>query len=131
MLNETKVNLSTEANTCATVGYQRAKLCVPVTIAPFATPGTTVTTCCGDPSVQAGNTCEGTVNGSCSFTITQDICVAVPVDLGAVPFVGSVAVSCGTPSNKDICSNCKADSTNQVSATAQPCTCNPAVTLPQ
>ena len=131
MTNETKANLFNEAQTCPTVGYQRAKLCVPVTITPFATPGTTVTTCCGEPSVNAGSTCEGTVGGNCSFTITQDICVAVPVELGAIPTVGGVAVSCGIPSNKDICSNCKADTSEQVSTTSQPCNCNSPITAPQ
>ena len=128
---ETKTNLSNEAQTCPTTGYQRAKLCVPVTITPFATPGTTVTTCCGDPSVSAGSTCEGTVGGTCAFTITQDIWVAVPLQLGAVLTVGGVAVSCGTSSNKDICSKCKADSSEQVSTTSQPCNCNSPVTTLQ
>lgn len=45
-------------------------------------------------------------NGSCVFTITQDICVAVPVEFGAVATVGDTYVSCNEVSDNDICTGC-------------------------
>ena len=73
-----------EDQTCPTVGYQSASICVPVTVSPFAKTGATFTKCCGAPVVTPGKiTCDGERNGSCVFTISQDICVAVPVEFGA------------------------------------------------
>ena len=45
-------------------------------------------------------------NGACTFTITQDVCVAVPVDFGAVATVGDAYVSCLNASADDICTDC-------------------------
>lgn len=46
-------------------------------------------------------------NGSCFFTITQDICVAVPVEFGAVATVGDSYINCNGASEKDICTDCE------------------------
>ena len=79
-----------ESQTCPAVGYQSASICVPVTVTPFAQADITATKCCGDPVVTPGReVCGGVKNGSCFFTITQDICVAVPVEFGAVATVGT------------------------------------------
>jgi hypothetical protein len=89
---------------CPAVGYQSASICVPVTVTPFAVTGATTTRCCGDPVVTSGRTsCGGTKNGTCSFTISQDICVAVPVSFGAVAEVGDTYVSCNGSSAEDLC----------------------------
>ena len=85
------VNLNAEAlnesQTCPAVGYQSASICVPVTVTPYAQTG-------------------GVKNGSCFFTITQDICVAVPVEFGAVATVGDSYVNCNGASEEDICAAC-------------------------
>ena len=89
MLNNETVNPLAENQTCPAVGYQSASICVPVTVTPFAQTGVTVTKCCGTPVVTPGReTCGGVKNGACFFTISQDICVAVPVEFGAVATVG-------------------------------------------
>lgn len=96
-----------ESQTCPAVGYQSASICVPVTVTPFAKAGATVTKCCGSPVVTPGReVCGGIKNGSCFFTITQDICVAVPVEFGAVAAVGDSYVSCNGSSEEDICADC-------------------------
>lgn len=90
------------------VGYQSASICVPVTVTPFAQTGVTMTKCCGEPVVTPGReVCGGLKNGSCVFTITQDICVAVPVEFGAIATVGDTFVSCNGSSERDICTNCE------------------------
>lgn len=97
-----------EEQTCPAVGYQSASICVPVTVTPFAKTGTTSTKCCGNPIVVSGkNTCNGVKNGACSFTISQDICVAVPVGFGAIATVGDTFVNCNEASADDICTDCK------------------------
>ncbi|MEG1743054.1 MAG: hypothetical protein RR246_02695 [Clostridia bacterium] len=106
--DQTKNNLNDRtAETCPTVGYQSISVCVPVTITPFAETGTTKTKCCGDPIVTPGrDTCGGVKNGTCSFTLSQDICVAIPVAFGAVSSVGDTYVTCNGASATDICSDC-------------------------
>lgn len=60
------------------------KICVPVTVTPFAQAGITTTKCCGDPVVTPGReVCAGVKNGSCFLTITQDICA----DCGKIPLL--------------------------------------------
>ena len=59
-------------------------------------------------------------NGSCAFTITQDICVAVPVEFGAVASVGDSFVSCSDASDQDICTTCGQVATPTASPTAVP-----------
>ena len=99
--------LALEDQTCPAVGYQSASICVPVTVNPFAKTGATFTKCCGAPVVIPGKvTCEGERNGSCVFTISQDICVAVPVEFGATATVGDAFVSCNDASAEDICTEC-------------------------
>lgn len=93
--------------TCPAVGYQKISVCVPVTVTPFANAGKTKTKCCGEPVVTPGDmSCPGKKNGVCTFTISQTICVEVPVDFGARAMVGDTFVDCLNASAYDICSNC-------------------------
>lgn len=96
-----------EVQTCPAVGYQSASICVPVTVTPYAQAGMTTTKCCGNPVVTPGrDVCSGVRNGSCFFTITQDICVAIPVEFGATATVGDSYVNCNDASAQDICTDC-------------------------
>ena len=96
-----------ENQTCPTVAYQLSSVCVPVSVTPFAKAGTTVTKCCTKPTVTEGiYTCNGIKNGQCVFTISQDICVEVPVEFGAVASVGDTYVACNGASADDICTEC-------------------------
>jgi hypothetical protein len=93
-----------QPQTCPAVGFQSVSVCVPVTVEPFATPGATVTKCCGEPVVKPGDsTCNGKKRGTCSFTISQDICVEVPIFFGANTTVGDTYVECKESSGKNIC----------------------------
>jgi len=97
------------ASTCPAVGYQTADVCVAVTVTPSADTGTPVTQCCGDPVVTPGrNTCSGTKKGACVFTISQRVCVAVPVTFGATATPGDTYVECVAASADDLCSDCGA-----------------------
>ncbi|NCA68221.1 MAG: hypothetical protein EOM87_09195 [Clostridia bacterium] len=97
----------TDDQTCPAVGYQPVTVCVPVTVTPFVIPGSTTTFCCGAPIITPGTTvCGGTINGHCNFTITQNICVAVPVEFGAIETVGAPYIQCGDATGVDICTNC-------------------------
>ena len=83
------MDLATENVTCPAVGYQAATVCVPVSVEPYAKAGVTLTKCCGNATVVPGRqVCGGIKNGISSFTISQNICVAVPVEFGANATVG-------------------------------------------
>ena len=93
--------------TCPAVGYQKVDVCVPVTVIPFANAQTTTTHCCGDPVVVSGDTpCSGIKNGVCVFTITQTLCIEIPVEFGAAATVGEAFVDCLGADSEDICKNC-------------------------
>lgn len=92
---------------CPAIGFQKASVCVPVIVTPFAHAGQTKTKCCGDPIVVPGEKpCPGKKNGSCAFTISQTICVEVPVEFGAKAVVGDTYVDCLAACADDICINC-------------------------
>ena len=71
-------------------------------------PGQSSTTKCrGDPvGTLERDVCGGVKNDFCFFTITQDICVAVPVEFGAVATMGDSYVNCNGASVQDICTDC-------------------------
>lgn len=111
---ETELDMNTfhqhPAKTCPAVGYQKVSVSVPVTIKPFAHTGTTRIRCCGHPVVVSGETpCSGKKNGSCTFTISQTICVEIPVEFGAATTVGDTFVDCLNASAYDICHECKCE----------------------
>lgn len=96
--------------TCTSNGYQSITACAPVTVTPFARTMSTTTHCCGDPVVSTNtSTCAGTINGSCRFTLSQNLCIEVPVEFGVTASVGSPAVQCDTASSEDICADCTED----------------------
>lgn len=93
--------------TCPAAAYQETTVCVPVTVLPFAEAGIPRTTCCGEPIISPGKeACCGRPNGTCHFTISQRLCVEVPVIFGAKAVVGTASVECERVSNKDICKRC-------------------------
>lgn len=101
--------------TCPTVAYQLSSVCVPVTVTPFATAGATITRCCKKPTVTAGEyTCNGVKNGQCVFTISQDVCIEVPIEFGATAAVGDTYVACNGASADDICPDCIMNDANEV-----------------
>lgn len=95
----------TQDGGCPVIGYQRSNVCVPVTVTPYARVGTPVTSCCGQPTVTAGDSCPRN-GGVCHFTISQQVCIAVPVEFGARAVAGTPSVQCGEASNTNICTDC-------------------------
>lgn len=85
---------------CKSVFYQKETVCVPVTVTPFANPGEAKATCCGEPIVHMGDQCSGNKK-SCSFTITQNLCIEIPISFGAVIETGAAVVQCGDVSEEE------------------------------
>lgn len=79
---------------CESTFFQNETVCVPVTVTPFATPGTAKAGCCGRPIITPDGECPGN-RTSCSFTIKQKLCIEIPIKFGAVIETGSAVVQCG------------------------------------
>lgn len=82
---------------CENTFFQKTQVCVPVTVTPFATPGEATVTCCGQPVVVSRNACPGT-DTSCTFTVTQELCIQIPISFGADVRTGTAKVQCGAVS---------------------------------
>lgn len=92
--------------TCPAMGYQSAEVCVAVTVTPSADVGKPETKCCGPATVSAGGTpCSGTKNGTCTFVISQIVCVSVPVVFSATAEHGDTYVNCLGASD-EACPDC-------------------------
>lgn len=109
---------------CETVFYQKETVCVPVKVTPFAKSGTAKATCCGEPVVKSGAQCSGNQT-SCSFIITQNLCIEIPISFGAVIETGTAVVQCGTVSEIECdCSDIAAESSSaarRISETQERC----------
>ncbi len=91
-------------NACLRMAYQRAVVSVPLAVKPYSVAGPTNTLCCNDPvitNVRWG----GAKKQVCYFTITQEICVEVPVYFGAEAFTGTPGVVC-LPASLADCDDC-------------------------
>lgn len=91
-------------NGCEKITYQPATVCVPVKVTPSASAGAVNTFCCGEPTVTPCSCyvlSRGNVNGSCNYTISQNICVEVPIQFNAIACVGDPSVECGRATSLD------------------------------
>jgi len=86
---------------CNSVFYQTDLVSVPVKVVPYAKAGPCTTVCCGSPVVTAGDACLGEVGQVCEFTITQKICVKLPLHFGASILVDRAKVQCGNISEAE------------------------------
>ena len=89
-----------EDDSCASVFYQKETVCVPVKVTPYARSGIARATCCGNPIVRSGVQCSGSQT-SCTFTITQNLCIEVPISFGAEIETGTATVQCGEISDEE------------------------------
>lgn len=90
-----------ELQPCQTFTYQTATVCVPVVVTPTAIPGTTRTICCGDPVINPGERTCASGSTHCYFTVSQRVCIEVPVTFGATVTVGEAHITC-----EDVGSGC-------------------------
>lgn len=84
----------TGINTCTKSAYQRAAVSVPIEVKPFAYTGPTQTLCCTDPIIKDIRCHSHCGHRVCYFTISQEICVEVPVHFGAKAEVGEAWIDC-------------------------------------
>ena len=90
---------------CETFTYQTATVCVPVIVTPTAVSGPTRTLCCGDPVVIPNERACTSGNLHCYFTVSQRVCIEIPITFGATATVGDARITCEDVGT-DGCTDC-------------------------
>lgn len=79
------------ACSCSKSGTQCVDIREPVILAPAVTVGSVTTVCQGSPVVVCETSDDGTY---CTVTLTQKVCVTVPVQYGVTVSKGEASISC-------------------------------------
>jgi len=85
--------------TCEKTVHQKAKVSLPLLIKPFVVAGKIKSKCCGNPKVSID--CKD----NCSYVITQEICVEIPLKFGVFTAVKDEFVECESPDIEDDCND--------------------------
>lgn len=116
--NDSNPNSLARINTCTRKAYQKATVNVPVAVKPFAFAGRIKTLCCNDPVIKEIRCKKHCDEQICYFTISQEICVEIPVHFGAKTCLGETWIEChevttdgcddcdDSDHNNDKCHNC-------------------------
>lgn len=80
-----------QMNGCNKVGTQCVDVTAPMVLTPTASVGTVTIACQGTPAI----TCTTDAGGaSCTVTMTQQVCVSVPIRYGVALTSGEPTISC-------------------------------------
>lgn len=91
--------------TCIRKAYQKATVSTPVTIRPFSFAGPTKTVCCSEPVIKDIKFKPRCNEDVCYFTISQEICVEIPIHFGAQACLGDSWIDCHEASTEE-CDDC-------------------------
>lgn len=92
------------AQGCARTVFQVADVCTVVTITPDASCGPITACCIGDPVIGSGNVCLG--EQECVFTVSQRLCLTIPLTFNAVGTCSDFSIDCQPPSLVDCTTEC-------------------------
>ncbi|MBP1761510.1 MAG: hypothetical protein H6Q64_1052 [Firmicutes bacterium] len=87
-------NCKDPANTCSKFAYQKANVTVPVMVKPFVQVGPANSFCCNTPTIDNFQFKPHGDKQICCFTISQEICVEIPVQFGAQVCSGEPWIDC-------------------------------------
>jgi len=76
---------------CSKIGTQCVNVAAAMTLTPVASVGTVSVTCQGTPSIACVPSEDGTF---CTLTLTQQVCVSVPVRYGVTLTSGETTIGC-------------------------------------
>lgn len=83
---------------CEKTGVQCVDIAAPLTVEPTAAVGTAAVSCQGSPSVSCVTEPDGR---SCTVTVTQQVCVSVPIRYGVTVTPGDPTVACADSTCRD------------------------------
>lgn len=85
--------------TCERTLHQKAKISLPISIEPFVVSGKIKARCCGDTEVSID--CKD----NCSYVITQDICIEIPLKYGVSVEINEEYTECKEPNIEGTCND--------------------------
>lgn len=89
---------------CNKVGTQCVDVAAPLTLTPVATVGSATMSCQEEPRVVCVTSDDGT---SCTVTVTQRVCVSVPIRYSVEVDPACPTIVCAETSENNGCSCCK------------------------
>ena len=78
-------------NGCNKVSTQCVDVTAPVILVPTAAMGSPTVTCQGSPKITCATNADGTM---CTVTLTQQVCVSIPVRYGVTMTTGEPSIAC-------------------------------------
>jgi len=101
-MNSLNIDISHQDKKCETVASLPMRVSAPVTVAPYIRQLPATISCCGEPTLTPISSCRG---GRCSFVITQNLCIEIPIEIGATSKIGNPRTQCFGPSSEDVCND--------------------------
>lgn len=83
-----------DVDVCPTIVHENVCVQGTVTITPSVVSGESTSVCLGRPVI---GSCVGRLEPSCSFTVSQSICVEIPLEFSATATAVPNGMVCGTP----------------------------------
>ena len=82
---------------CTAYTYQSAAISVPVTVRPRVKTGEISTFCCGEPRISPSpfRVICSPDTGNCSFLLTQQVCIEIPIEISADALTCCPYIKCG------------------------------------
>lgn len=93
-LNKNVINPLQVDDVCPTVVHENVCVQGTVTITPSVVSGDSKSFCLGNPII---GSCPGTLVRFCTFTVSQNICVQIPLTFSATAAAVPNGIVCGTP----------------------------------
>ena len=91
-------------NGCNKVSTQCVDVTAPVILVPTAAMGSPTVTCQGSPKITCATNADGTM---CTVTLTQQVCVSIPVRFGVALTSEEPTISCAGSGSTDGGCGCK------------------------
>lgn len=80
--------------TCTSISSQYSDVSLPIKLRPYVSVGDLKTECVGEPIVALRASHNATCSYGCEITITQTICMSIPIEYGATADIGEAVANC-------------------------------------
>jgi len=77
------------------IAQKKANISVPITVTPRVDKLDAISYCCGDPVIiQRSCQCERCRKLGCSFVLSQNICIEIPIEFSADAVITDACIDC-------------------------------------
>ena len=93
-MSDSSIIIQQVPSECPVIVHETVCVQAEVTITPQVVPGIIESFCVGEPMI---GPCPGTPVEECTFTVSQSICVQIPLTFSAAATAEPTGIVCGTP----------------------------------